>query len=164
MTDLVAHLTRQAAFSRATFGPGPRTKGVQDHIRKELDEIEDVYSNPENHIDVQPVLSQHSAEAQVHRAAAAEWTDVAILGLDGLTRAISAAHPDWHFSLVAAKAVEMIVAKQGKNELRDWPDWRTMSADKAIEHDRTKDIDDEIPHFGNAPPPGTEIDPTEGFD
>lgn len=58
-----AHLERQIGFSSATFGPGPRTKGVVDHIRKELVEIEadptDLY----------------------------EWVDVIILGFDGAWRA-----------------------------------------------------------------------------
>lgn len=38
--DLIAHLERQRQFSFRTFGPGNRTKGVCDHIRKELIEIE----------------------------------------------------------------------------------------------------------------------------
>lgn len=38
--DLVEHLKRQMAFSELTFGPGVRTNGVLDHIRKELAEIE----------------------------------------------------------------------------------------------------------------------------
>lgn len=59
----VAHLTRQREWSRATFGPGPRTKGVCDHIRKELREVE---AEPEE-------LS--------------EWADVIILGFDGAWRA-----------------------------------------------------------------------------
>lgn len=37
--DLVAHLRRQREFSQRTFGPGARTAGVLDHIRKELDEV-----------------------------------------------------------------------------------------------------------------------------
>ena len=37
--DLVQHLYRQREFSLKTFGPGPRTEGVCDHIRKELAEI-----------------------------------------------------------------------------------------------------------------------------
>jgi len=32
--DLVAHLSRQRDFSARTFGPGARTKGVLDHIRR----------------------------------------------------------------------------------------------------------------------------------
>src|SRR5690606_4673333 len=38
--DMIAHLARQREFSERAFGPGPRTKGVIDHIRKELAEIE----------------------------------------------------------------------------------------------------------------------------
>ena len=38
--DLASHLERQRAFSLKTFGPGARTAGVIDHIRKELREIE----------------------------------------------------------------------------------------------------------------------------
>lgn len=61
--DLVAHLHRQRDFSERTFGPGPRTQGVIDHITKELREIEkspsDLY----------------------------EWVDVVLLALDGAWRA-----------------------------------------------------------------------------
>jgi hypothetical protein len=58
-----AHLERQRAFSLETFGPGARTAGVLDHIRKELLEIE---AEPFD-------LS--------------EWVDVVILALDGALRA-----------------------------------------------------------------------------
>jgi len=61
--DIVAHLERQRAFSLKTFGPGPRTKGVVDHIRKELAEIE---ADP---------------------ADIMEWADVIILAFDGAWRA-----------------------------------------------------------------------------
>ena len=129
MTDFVTHLTRQAAFSRATFGPGPRTEGVIDHVGKELREVAKVYAENDGNPGEEP-------DFHTHMEAAEERTDVAILGIDGLTRAISAANPNLPFDQVAAKAVEMIVAKQGKNELRDWPDWRTAAPGKAIEHVR----------------------------
>ncbi len=61
--DLVAHLNRQIAFSARTFGPGCRTLGVSDHIRKELDEIAEDPLNLE------------------------EWIDVIILACDGAWRA-----------------------------------------------------------------------------
>lgn len=145
MTDFVAHLTRQAAFSRATYGPGPRTQGVIDHVTKELKEVakcyepdfelpDGIYAAPDRDIPV----TRKPENFERHLAAAKEWTDVAILGIDGLTRAISAAHPDWTFDRVAAEAVRLIVAKQGKNELRDWPDWRSAEPGKAIEHVRGK--------------------------
>lgn len=61
--DMLAHLARQAAWSELTFGPGARTKGVVDHIRKELREIE---ADPTD---------------------LTEWIDVVILALDGAWRA-----------------------------------------------------------------------------
>lgn len=150
--DLIAHLTRQAAFSRATFGPGPRTKGVTDHIRKELEEVEKCYEERTRTVitgsfedamtgKMKPIEKQVPVDLSIeerHADAAAEWADVAILGLDGLLRSISAANPDWTFDRVAREAASMILAKQGKNELRDWPDWRQASSDKAIEHVRGK--------------------------
>lgn len=111
--DLVAHLKRQIAFSRRTFGPGERRNGVIDHIRKELVEVEE--ANGE----------------------ASEWVDVVILGLDGLTRRLVSAGADTNQA--AETACQMILGKQTRNELRDWPDWRGQSSDRAIEHLRSED-------------------------
>ncbi len=61
--DLIAHLDRQREFSKRTFGPGTRTAGVLDHIRRELLEIA---LKPDD-------LS--------------EWIDVVLLALDGAWRA-----------------------------------------------------------------------------
>jgi hypothetical protein len=58
-----AHLEWQREWSRRTFGPGRRTGGVLDHIRKELAEIE---ADP----------------TDLH-----EWVDVIILAFDGAWRA-----------------------------------------------------------------------------
>jgi hypothetical protein len=60
--DLVQHIQRQMRFSVNTFGPGMRTKGVCDHIRKELLEIEAAPGDLE------------------------EWIDVLILAIDGAWR------------------------------------------------------------------------------
>jgi hypothetical protein len=57
------HFARQIAFSERTFGPGPRTAPILDHIRKELDEV------AENPADL------------------GEWVDVMILAADGAWRA-----------------------------------------------------------------------------
>lgn len=61
--DLTAHLYRQRCWSTATFGPHSRFRGVIDHIRKELEEIEE-----------QPLSLE-------------EWIDVVILAFDGAWRA-----------------------------------------------------------------------------
>lgn len=101
------------AWSHAIFGPGVRTQGVVDHIRKELVEV-----------------LEGGGES-------AEWVDVVILALDGLTRQLAycngkRADP----AVVAEVAVKMIVGKQTRNEARVWPDWRTADPNKAIEHVR----------------------------
>ena len=53
-----------------------------------------------------------------------EWVDVVLLALDGAWRA-------GYSPIQIAAAIE---AKQARNEMRQWPDWRTADADKAIEH------------------------------
>lgn len=109
--DFRAHLQRQREFSERTFGPGRRTAGVCDHIRKELKEIEQA---PDD-ID--------------------EWIDVVILGLDGA----------WRAGASPQQIIERIVAKQTKNEGRNWPDWRTADPTKAIEHERAGEADPGAP-------------------
>lgn len=55
-----------------------------------------------------------------------EWIDVAILALDGA----------WRAGYSPSEIISALVAKQTKNESRQWPDWRTAPTDKAIEHVR----------------------------
>jgi len=66
--DFKKHLERQSEWSEKIFGPGDRTKGIVDHIRKELIEVE---AKPND-------LS--------------EWMDIVILALDGAWR--QGASPD----------------------------------------------------------------------
>ena len=75
--DLIAHLYRQRDWSEATFGPGERTAGVVDHIRKELVEVE-------------------AAAGDI-----SEWIDVVILALDGAWR--SGATPEQIVAALTAK-------------------------------------------------------------
>lgn len=62
--DLVQYLRRQKRFSQKTFGPGDRSAGIIDHIKKELVEIEQCPKN----------------------MALEEWIDVIILALDATWR------------------------------------------------------------------------------
>ncbi len=111
--DLKQHLIRQMAFSHSTFGPGTRTDGVVDHIRKELGEVIEAKGD------------------------SAEWVDVVILALDGLTRQLAYCNGERSDPVTVAKiACDMIAGKQSRNEARDWPDWRTAPKGKAIEHVR----------------------------
>jgi uncharacterized NAD(P)/FAD-binding protein YdhS len=58
-----------------------------------------------------------------------EWVDVVILAMDGF----------WRHGGKASGLLPALLAKQRKNMARTWPDWRTMSENSAIEHDRSKD-------------------------
>lgn len=58
-----------------------------------------------------------------------EWVDVVILGLDGA----------WRAGYEPEEVIKAIIRKQHINELRKWPDWRTVEPGKAIEHDRSYD-------------------------
>ncbi|KAB2693381.1 DUF550 domain-containing protein [Brucella intermedia] len=104
---LETYYARQIEWSKNTFGPALRTKGIIDHIKKELKEI----------------------EAEPHDLS--EWIDVVILAMDGF----------WRHGGTADDLMPRLLAKQQKNMARTWPDWRTMSEDQAIEHDRPLDTD-----------------------
>lgn len=134
-------IQRQAEWSHRTFGPGTRTSGVLDHIRKELAEVEkDPYD-----------LS--------------EWIDIAILALDGAWRhatreesgeamLFSEDDPGESDYLQVATIVHAAyVAKLAKNAARSWPDWRTASPDKAIEHVRS---DETLPRYDSVLSTGEE--------
>lgn len=62
--NLIAFLTAQIEWSTQTFGPGERTAGVLDHIRKELAEVQ-------------------AAEGRDLE----EWIDIVTLAFDGAWRA-----------------------------------------------------------------------------
>ncbi|WP_444551114.1 dATP/dGTP pyrophosphohydrolase domain-containing protein [Brucella vulpis] len=104
---LETYYARQIEWSKNTFGPALRTKGIIDHIKKELKEI----------------------EAEPHDLS--EWIDVVILAMDGF----------WRHGGSVDDLMPRLLAKQQKNMARTWPDWRTMSEEQAIEHDRSQDAD-----------------------
>lgn len=60
--SLVEYIKRQWAWSKETFGPALRTRGIIDHITKELREV----------------------EAKPHDLS--EWVDIVILAMDGFWR------------------------------------------------------------------------------
>lgn len=97
-----AHFARQREWSEKTFGPGVRTQGVLNHIRKELKEVEEDPSD------------------------ITEWIDIAILAFDGA----------WRNGATPQQIIDTLLAKQARNELRSWPDWREFPEDQAIEHIR----------------------------
>jgi hypothetical protein len=111
--DLNKHLVKQIKFSKKTFGPASKGmgKGVIEHIREELEEIEDAGFN-----DLE------------------EWIDVVILALDGAWRCAARANPKASAEELASMVTTMIEFKHKKNAKRTWPPWQEQDPDKAIGH------------------------------
>lgn len=106
--DLVSHLRRQRAFSHETFGPPGQGQSPLGVIDHLERELRDELRKDPTNLK--------------------EWIDVMILGFDG---ALKSGH-------TPEDITRALVAKQSKNERRDWPNWRTMPKDGAIEHVRTE--------------------------
>ncbi len=117
--NLVNHLIKQQAFSDKTFGPGMRTQGISDHIKKELGEV----ANAPDDIE--------------------EWIDLVLLSLDGAWRCFEKSSefdglsPEKRRKAVATIICNTLEWKQANNENRDWPDYRKSDPNKAIEHVRS---------------------------
>lgn len=161
--DIVAHLTRQHEFSIKTFGPGPRTEGVMDHITKEVAEVRAAPKDVKEWIDLL-ILSCDGAMRRGFRPTdvASRWTDDALpmdtvqngdfIGAFQVAQLATVMDPDnldnWtqmirlascgalHTGISPLEWTIAWVAKQEKNEARTWPDWRTADPNKAIEHVR----------------------------
>lgn len=71
-------------------------------------------------------ISKELLEIKADPTDVEEWVDVIILALDGA----------WRTGHSPEEIVEALWTKQVKNFQRKWPDWRTATPGKAIEHVR----------------------------
>lgn len=75
-------------------------------------------------------IRKELVEIEEHPTDLSEWIDVIILATDGA----------WRAGYTAEQVAQALFDKQTKNINRVWPDWRGMSEDEAIEHDRSVDL------------------------
>ena len=75
---------------------------------------------------VQDHLAKELKEVAENPLDVSEWIDIVILAFDGAIRA----------GFEPEQIVQALLDKQAKNERRRWPDWRTATPGKAIEHIR----------------------------
>ena len=78
-------------------------------------------------------IAKELLEVAEHPTDLYEWVDLVILALDGA----------WRAGHEPRMIIEAIQRKQERNEARTWPDWRQLSEDVAIEHDRTEDAQED---------------------
>lgn len=96
---------------------------------KEVEEVRAAYLNMKSCADMADNLPhlrfQKAAERmRWQNEVKKEWVDLVLLTLDGLWRSCSDID----------EAIDLIKAKQEKNENRKWPDWRTADPNAAIQH------------------------------
>lgn len=114
MIDFRSFLERFVAFSRTAFGPYYNEERILSHLQKEIEEIRSAETIGERH---------------------KEWVDIVILGLDGLSKSILDDNMyNKETNVVVNLMLNEIYRKQNKNEVREWPDWRSVPSDKPIEH------------------------------
>lgn len=113
-------------------------------LRRELDRLTSAFALDAQHLDRQRTFSQMTfgpgerlagvldhirkeiAEVEAAPGDESEWADLVILAFDGALRQ----------GIEPQAILDAILAKQTKNESREWPDWRTADPNKAIEHVR----------------------------
>lgn len=118
---LELHLWRQRDWSFKTFGR-PHDSDTVEQMRFPALSIAGVLDHIEKEI-------AEAKDATTRHDAGAELIDVVILALDGIMR----------LGFSPEEAVAMLDQKQTKNEGRRWPDWRTATPGKAIEHIRDEE-------------------------
>lgn len=96
------------------------------HLIRQKEFSENTYGPGARHQGVIDHIRKELIEIEADPTDLAEWIDVTILALDGA----------WRAGYSPEQIINQLVAKQTKNELRKWPDWRTADSTKAIEHVR----------------------------
>jgi hypothetical protein len=99
------------------------------HIERQRDFSERTFGHGVRTQGVCDHIRKELAEIEAKPHDLSEWIDVILLGLDGA----------WRAGYTPTEICEALAAKQRKNELRKWPDWRTADPSRAIEHDRSAD-------------------------
>lgn len=110
---------------------GPEVFILYDHLVRQREWSEITFGPGSRAAGIVDHIRKELMEIEADPGDLAEWIDVAILALDGA----------WRTGASPQQIIDALVAKQVKNEGRTWPDWRTAPADKAIEHDRSGEVD-----------------------
>ncbi len=127
--DELANTWHHAGFIAAREFGNPTPVNVLDaaHLAHQRAWSERTFGPGARTLGVLDHISKELDEIRADPTDLGEWVDVIILAFDGA----------WRHGWEPQQIIDTIKAKQAKNEARTWPDWRTMSADQAIEHDRS---------------------------
>lgn len=96
------------------------------HLHRQKEWSERTFGPGSRAIGVVDHIRKELREVEADPSDVTEWIDVVILALDGA----------WRAGYSPQEIIAALTEKQRLNELRAWPDWRKMSPDQAIEHER----------------------------
>lgn len=97
-----------------------------DHIRRQIRFSMTTFGPGPRLHGVLDHLAKELEEARANPEDVSEWADIIILAIDGA----------WRQGYLPQEILDAVIAKQDKNEQRQWPDWRDAPEGKAIEHHR----------------------------
>jgi dATP/dGTP pyrophosphohydrolase len=97
-----------------------------EHIKRQIVFSYETFGPSQRTLGILDHLGKEMTEIAEHPFDLGEWIDVIILGIDGA----------WRAGYSAEQIAFALMTKQQENEEREWPDWRTVPEDKAIEHIR----------------------------
>lgn len=127
-TDDRHHAESLAAHLNRTGWPDPGPSLDATELQRQWAWSKDTFG-PQTPAGVIDHLRKEIEELSATPEDLGEWVDVIRLGLDGACRSGN----------TPSAVLAALVAKQRVNEQRDWPDWRTLDPDKAVEHRRDQD-------------------------
>lgn len=122
----ISRLTVERDASRAEC-EGLRAASIEDYYARQIEWSRKTFGPALRTGGVLDHIRKELKEIEADPHDLSEWVDVIILAMDGF----------WRHGGAASDLLPRLLAKQQKNMARTWPDWRTMSEDQAIEHDRS---------------------------
>ncbi|GGC70392.1 dATP/dGTP pyrophosphohydrolase domain-containing protein [Chelatococcus reniformis] len=130
--SLAANIYRDMVTSAPASSRTPSAGGFAPafdflaYLAREREWSERVFGPGERTASVVEHIRRELAEIEAEPTDVEEWVDVIILAIDGA----------WRVGATPTVLADAILAKQAKNEARQWPDWRTIDITKPIEHMR----------------------------
>jgi hypothetical protein len=128
--EIMADMSRAHCKAMSVFGTD---FSLSDHLHRQREWSEKTFGPGPRAEGVVDHITKELQEILDAPGDLSEWIDVVILALDGA----------WRAGHSPETIIRALVAKQEKNEARDWPDWRDADPDKAIEHVKQEDDHDD---------------------
>jgi hypothetical protein len=119
-----------AVLSASQPAPSPWPETIETYYARQIEWSRETFGPGKRTGGIIDHITKELREVAAEPEDLSEWVDLIILAMDGF----------WRHGGRAEDLMPRLLAKQKKNMARKWPDWRTMSADKAIEHDRSADL------------------------